>query len=206
MSPISESTCATCAPAPTKRISRRAVLKGAGAVTTVAVAVPGWGGLAFASNNANRVGDIVVNIFLRGGMDGLSVVVPRHDGAGANLLLAARPTIAIDPATLLPLNTDFGLHPVMAPLMGLWNAQRLALIPAAGFPNGDRSHFAAGRSAGGVDGVRPAQHERLVRRGDDEQPRLVPGERLPRQRRRHPRGVAGPARRRRHQDRQRPCP
>jgi uncharacterized protein (DUF1501 family) len=145
MSPISESTCATCAPAPTKRISRRAVLKGAGAVTTVAVAVPGWGGLAFASNNANRVGDIVVNIFLRGGMDGLSVVVPRHDGAGANLLLAARPTIAIDPATLLPLNTDFGLHPVMAPLMGLWNAQRLALIPAAGFPNGDRSHFAVQR-------------------------------------------------------------
>jgi uncharacterized protein (DUF1501 family) len=145
MSPISESTCATCAPVPTKRISRRAVLKGAGAVTTVAVAVPGWGGLAFASNNANRVGDVVVNIFLRGGMDGLSVVAPLHEGAGANFLQAARPTININPATLLPLSTDFGLNPVMAALMPLWGSNRLALIPAAGFPNGDRSHFAVQR-------------------------------------------------------------
>jgi hypothetical protein len=76
-----------------KRISRRSVIKGAGAgaVTTVAVGLPGFGSVAFASNNSNRVGDVIVNVFLRGGMDGLSVVVPRHDGAGASQLLAARP-------------------------------------------------------------------------------------------------------------------
>lgn len=130
-----------------KRISRRSVIKGvgAGAVTTVAVGLPGFGSVAFASNNSNRVGDVIVNVFLRGGMDGLSVVVPRHDGAGASQLLAARPTIALDPADLLPLNTDFGLHPAMAPLMSVWAANQLALIPAAGFPNGDRSHFAVQR-------------------------------------------------------------
>ena len=138
-------TCPTCAPAQRKRISRRAVLRGAGAVGTVAVAAPGWGSMAFASNNATRVGDVVVNIFLRGGMDGLSVVVPRTEGAGAAFLAAARPTLAVDPASVLALNDDFGLHPAMSPLMGPWNAGRLAVIPAAGFPNGDRSHFAVQR-------------------------------------------------------------
>jgi uncharacterized protein (DUF1501 family) len=130
-----------------RRISRRSVIKGvgAGAVTSVAVTLPGFGGVAFASNNSNRVGDVIVNVFLRGGMDGLSVVGPRHEGAGASQLLAARPTIAIDPASLLALNDDFGLHPAMAPLMSVWSANRLALIPAAGFPNGDRSHFTVQR-------------------------------------------------------------
>ncbi len=137
--------CTTCAPPERKRLSRRSILKGAGAVGTVAVAAPGWGSMAFASNNANRVGDVVVNIFLRGGMDGLSVVVPRHEGAGANFLAAARPTLAVDPASVIALNDDFGLHPLMAPLMNVWNTNRLALIPAAGFPNGDRSHFSVQR-------------------------------------------------------------
>jgi len=143
------STCSTCAPTESKRISRRAILKGAGAVGTVAVATPGFGTLAFASNNATRVGDVVVNIFLRGGMDGLSVVGPRTEAAGANFLAAARPTLAVDPASLLPLTVDFGLHPAMAPLMNVWGDgltnNRLALIPAAGFPNGDRSHFSVQR-------------------------------------------------------------
>ena len=75
---MSPSDCDPC------RISRRALIKGAGAATTVAVAVPALGvGAAFASTNATRRGDVVDNFFLRGAMDGLSVVVPRHDGAGA---------------------------------------------------------------------------------------------------------------------------
>ena len=143
------STCSTCAPTERKRISRRAILKGAGAVGTVAVVTPGFGSLAFASNNATRVGDIVVNIFLRGGMDGLSVVGPRNEATGANFLAAARPTLAVDPASLIPLTADFGLHPAMAPLMNVWGDgltnNRLALIPAAGFPSGDRSHFSVQR-------------------------------------------------------------
>ncbi len=137
--------CTTCTPPERKRLSRRAVLKGVGAVGTVAVAAPGWGSMAFASNNATRVGDVVVNIFLRGGMDGLSVVVPRNEATGADHLAAARPTLAVDPASVIPLTEDFGLHPMMAPLMNVWNTDRLALIPAAGFPDNDRSHFAVQR-------------------------------------------------------------
>ena len=146
---MSSTPCSTCAPTERKRISRRAVLKGAGAVGTVAIATPGFGTLTFASNNATRVGDIVVNIFLRGGMDGLSVIIPRNEGAGANFLAAARPTLAVDPTSVIPLTNDFGLHPMMAPLMSVWGngttTNRLALIPAAGFPNGDRSHFSVQR-------------------------------------------------------------
>jgi uncharacterized protein (DUF1501 family) len=137
--------CHTCAPVERKRISRRAMIKGAGAVGTVAVAAPGWGTMAFASNNASRIGDVVINIFLRGGMDGLSVVVPRHEGAGAAFLAAARPTIGVDPASVIALSDDFGLNPVMAPLMNMWASNRLAIIPAAGFPFEDRSHFAVQR-------------------------------------------------------------
>ncbi|TFH13231.1 MAG: DUF1501 domain-containing protein [Acidimicrobiales bacterium] len=145
MSSVAAQSCAVCAPVGSKRISRRAVLKGAGAVGAITVAMPGWGGVAFASNEANRIGDIIVNIFLRGGMDGLSVVAPLHAGAGADLLAIARPTLNIDPSRLIPLNADCGLHPMMAALMPIWGAGTLALIPAAGFPNGDRSHFAVQR-------------------------------------------------------------
>lgn len=128
------------------RISRRALIKGAGAATTVAVAVPALGaGMAFASTNATRRGDVIVNVFLRGGMDGLSLVVPRHEGAGAGDYLAARPTIAVDPAAVLPLTPDFGLHPTMSALVPLWQAGRLALLPTAGFPLDDRSHFTVQR-------------------------------------------------------------
>ncbi len=137
--------CPTCVPVERKRISRRAMIKGAGAVGTVAVAAPGWGTMAFASNNTTRIGDVVINVFLRGGMDGLSVVVPRHEGAGADFLAAARPTLAVDPASVITLSDDFGLNPVMAPLMNVWGASRLAIIPAAGFPFNDRSHFAVQR-------------------------------------------------------------
>jgi uncharacterized protein (DUF1501 family) len=147
MSSIIDTPPTQTPPTASKRISRRSIIKGAGAgaVTSVAVTLPGFGGVAFASNNSNRVGDVIVNVFLRGGMDGLSVVGPRNDDAGANHLLAARPTIALDPASLLPLHTDFGLHPVMSPLMQVWSANQLALIPAAGFPRNDRSHFAVQR-------------------------------------------------------------
>jgi uncharacterized protein (DUF1501 family) len=127
-------------------ISRRAVLKGAGAVTTVALAVPAFGtSVAFASPNATRRGDVVVNVFLRGAMDGLSVVVPRHEGAGASHYLRARPTLAVDPAATIPLSTDFGLHPAMDALMPVWSRGDLALVPTAGFPLDNRSHFTVQR-------------------------------------------------------------
>ncbi len=83
-------------------------------------------------------GTLVV-VFLRGGMDGLSVVVPADDPH----LLAERPDIAVRAASLIPFDRGFGLHPAMAPLRPLLDAGRLAAVPAISTPDLSRSHFQA---------------------------------------------------------------
>ena len=78
-------------------------------------------------------------VFLRGGMDGLSVVVP----AGDPDLLAARPNIAVPAGALLPFDTGFGLHPALAPLQSMITAGKVAAVPALSTPDLSRSHFQA---------------------------------------------------------------
>src|SRR5262245_3976313 len=89
-----------------------------------------------------NIGRMVV-VFLRGAVDGLSVVVPHSDIHYQR----ARPTLALgrpgaDRGTLA-LNGQFGLHPSLAPLMPLWQAERLAFVHASGSPDATRSHFDA---------------------------------------------------------------
>jgi uncharacterized protein (DUF1501 family) len=82
---------------------------------------------------------IIVSIFLRGGMDGLSYLVPHNDAD----YLAARPTISIATKDAIGLDETFGLHPAATPLFDIWNAGDMALIPASGSPAPSRSHFDA---------------------------------------------------------------
>ena len=92
---------------------------------------------------AQGQGRLVV-VFLRGALDGLSAFVPWADPEYARL----RPNIAI-PApdgsaqTAIRLDEQFGLHPALAMLEPLWRQQVLAFVPAAGSPDGTRSHFDA---------------------------------------------------------------
>ncbi|NNE75243.1 MAG: DUF1501 domain-containing protein [Acidimicrobiales bacterium] len=81
----------------------------------------------------------LVVVYLRGGADHLSMVVPYTDPN----YYAARPTIAVDAAEVLPLDAQFGFHPVMTGLHALYGANRLAVVVGAGNPTGDRSHFVA---------------------------------------------------------------
>lgn len=85
----------------------------------------------------------LVVVFLRGAVDGLSVVVPHADPAYQR----ARPDIALgSPGTeggVLPLDGPWGLHPALAPLLPLWQSRRLAFVQAAGSPDATRSHFDA---------------------------------------------------------------
>ena len=85
----------------------------------------------------------LVVVLLRGGVDGLSLVVP-HGDAG---YYQARSTIALPrPGTadaLLPLDRMFGLHPAMAPLHPFWASKQLAFVHASGSPDPTRSHFDA---------------------------------------------------------------
>jgi len=81
----------------------------------------------------------LVVLFLRGGQDGLSAVVPYTEAA----YYAARPTIAVPANVVRPLNAKFGLHPAMPRLHALYQAGKLAVVVGAGNLAGNRSHFAA---------------------------------------------------------------
>jgi uncharacterized protein (DUF1501 family) len=83
----------------------------------------------------------LVVVFMRGAVDGLSLVVPYSEANYYHF----RPALAIGK----PGSTDgafvldgrFGLHPAMAPLMPFWREGSLAFIHAAGSPDPTRSHF-----------------------------------------------------------------
>ena len=89
--------------------------------------------------------NIMVCIFLRGGMDGLNVVIPHGDADDYRL----RPNLAIaepDAAkntTGIELDGFFGLHPSLRPLKDIWDDKGLAFVHAAGSPDPTHSHFDA---------------------------------------------------------------
>jgi uncharacterized protein (DUF1501 family) len=85
----------------------------------------------------------LVVVFLRGAVDGLSVVAPHAEDAyyGQRSSIAlARPG---QDGGLLDLDGHFGLNPNLAPLLPLWQAGKLAFVQAAGSPDPTRSHFDA---------------------------------------------------------------
>jgi uncharacterized protein (DUF1501 family) len=84
-------------------------------------------------------GKTLVSIFLRGGMDGLTTVVPRNDPH----YLDARPGVGVRDSELLALDSVFGLHPAMAPVHRYWQSKQLAFVHAVGSPDANRDHFAA---------------------------------------------------------------
>ncbi|MSR45471.1 MAG: DUF1501 domain-containing protein [Planctomycetes bacterium] len=86
---------------------------------------------------AARPDRIVVLLDLAGGNDGLNTVVPHSDP----LYLAARPTLRIEAAGLLPLADGLGLRSELAPLHRRFEAGELAIVQGVGYPNPDLSHF-----------------------------------------------------------------
>ncbi len=100
--------------------------------------------VSFADPNLNQ--EILLVLFLRGGVDGLTVVSP-IDGSDRGHYEAARPNLQIPvsgPGASLPLNSQFGLHPSMAPLHDLYQNGNLAIIQAVGMLDlVNKSHFDA---------------------------------------------------------------
>lgn len=91
--------------------------------------------------------DTLVVLFLRGGIDALSYVLPLG-GADRGFYETARPNLKVPisgTTAALPLGSlsgaDLGLHPAAAPLHELYQAGKVALIPAAGMNTASRSHF-----------------------------------------------------------------
>ncbi len=124
--------------APRRGVTRRGLLAAAG-IAGAATALDLAPGRRYAFAAGAPVGDTLICVFLRGGMDGLSVVPPIGDPGYA----ARRPTIAVPASQALPLDRMFAFHPRMAPLKKVWDRKDLAVIVAAGDPDGTRSHFDA---------------------------------------------------------------
>ena len=116
--------------------------------TTGAAAI--LGGLAphllFAANppklQPTRKGKTLVALFLRGGIDGLNVLVPhgdKHYYQHRNRIAIPRP--GGDANSCLDLDGFFGLHPAAASLMPLFKNGGAVALPAVGYAKNTRSHF-----------------------------------------------------------------
>jgi len=95
--------------------------------------------LANAANDPGAAGDYraIVCLFLQGGSDGFSLMVPTGN-AEYNEYQRSRGVLAVDKSSLLDINaasantSSVGLHPSAAPLQQLFEEQKLAMISNVG--------------------------------------------------------------------------
>jgi uncharacterized protein (DUF1501 family) len=110
-------------------------------------ALPAWmPRLHLADSHVGPRGDTLVCIFLRGGADGLNIVVPHGD----EQYYALRPNLSIPrpddnraASRAIDLDGFFGLHPTLEPLAEIYRAGDMAFVHATGSPDESRSHFEA---------------------------------------------------------------
>ena len=120
--------------------TRRDFVRGGVSAFTLSFAAPRFlCDLALAQGAASR--NLVV-VYLSGGNDSLSMVVPYADPFYAS----RRPSIALTAAQVLQIGRDsagnlIGLHPRLSGLRGIFDQGRLALIQRTGYENSSRSHF-----------------------------------------------------------------
>lgn len=133
----------------TLKTSRRGVLVGAGlAMLSLGLRRSSLAQVAIRTAKQPRTDETLVVIFLRGGADGLNIVVPHAEDD----YYRARPALAIsrpnDRSTnaedrCLDLDGFFGFHPAMAPLLTVFKEGKLGLVHAVGSMDGSHSHFEA---------------------------------------------------------------
>jgi uncharacterized protein (DUF1501 family) len=121
-------------------ITRRVFLRNGALAVIGTAAVPSFLTRAVfgAIESGTRTRRLVV-IFQRGAADGLNIVVPH----GEQLYYAMRPSINIPRKSVIDLDGFFGLHPSLSSFLPLWQRRHLAIVHAAGSPDGTRSHFDA---------------------------------------------------------------
>ncbi len=122
-------------------VTRRAVLRGAAGIAGAGVTTKLFGDVFTQVAYGATAGDgnVLVVLSMRGGADGMSIVVPHGD----QHYYPARPKISVPRSQLLARDDMFGLHPSLAPLLPMWNAGTFGAVHAVGLPSPNRSHFAA---------------------------------------------------------------
>jgi uncharacterized protein (DUF1501 family) len=127
--------------------TRRAFMRG-GALSVLGIGLGGVPRFLVRTTTAQGTpsrSKVLIAVFQRGAVDGLSMVVPHGDPdyySARGAIAIARPAGG-QPDTTVDLDGFFGFHPAMSPLRPLWDARRLAVVHACGSPDITRSHFDA---------------------------------------------------------------
>jgi uncharacterized protein (DUF1501 family) len=125
--------------------TRRQVLGGATALAGAALLGAKTAALPLRPGGGGSARPVLVQVFLRGAMDGLTTVVPHGDPD----YYSARPNVAVPPPGewngALDLDGFFGLAPAAAPLSTPYANGHLAFVHATGSPALTRSHSEANR-------------------------------------------------------------
>jgi uncharacterized protein (DUF1501 family) len=133
-----------------RELSRRHFIErtaGVGGAVAATAAFPAWLPRVVLAEQYQSSRDVIVSVFQRGGVDGLTTCVPFTD----NNYYAARPTISIPrPDSSSPLrstNLDgfFAFPPAMLGLLPAYAATDLLIVHAVGSLGVSRSHFDAMR-------------------------------------------------------------
>jgi uncharacterized protein (DUF1501 family) len=129
-------------------VTRRFFLKSSGIAMASLASPPSFlKRTAFAQTLAATGKDrpIIIAIFQRGAMDGISAVIPFGD----KNYYSVRPQIAVPQPKngnadgAIDLDGYFGLHPALAPFKPIYDEGHLAIVHAVGSPDNTRSHFDA---------------------------------------------------------------
>jgi len=137
-----------------KKWSRRSFLQAlglAGAGTMMVGGMP----LSASSNSklaaaisAVETDRILIIIRLKGGNDGLNMIVPIYD---YDTYASYRPTIKHDLNQVTALSSDFGMPSYMDDLLGLWDNGAMKVVHGVGYPDSSQSHFAGSDIMASID-------------------------------------------------------
>jgi uncharacterized protein (DUF1501 family) len=122
------------------KVTRRQFVKGGVAAFTVTFAAPEF--LSDLARAQGSLGRNLVVLYLGGGNDALSMLVPYNDPFYYN----RRPTLGVPAGQVLQIGADgsraaLGLHPRLTGLKQIFDEGRLAFVQRTGYENQSRSHF-----------------------------------------------------------------
>ena len=137
------------------KVSRREFIRDGVAAFTVSFAAPAFlSDIALAQGARSRS---LVVVYLGGGNDALSTVVPYTDP----FYFSRRPALAIPAGQVLQIGSDssgraLGFHPRLTGLHEIFNQGRLAVVQRTGYANSSRSHFKGTDIWGTADPTSPS--------------------------------------------------
>ena len=112
-----------------------------------------------AAGAAADPGNVLVVVQMSGGNDGLNTVIPYSDDAYHRV----RPTIGVDPKTVLRINDRIAWNPAPAGFDELYKEGHLALLQAVSYPDANLSHFEATQIWETASPIKPQQYGWLGR-------------------------------------------